>query len=193
MKSPGPVGLFGGSFNPPHVGHRALVLHAKRHLGLKRVRVLVSPQSPLKSARDYRSLAERLEATREMMRGMRHVSVEPEAETGPVFAVDTIERALQKSPGVPLVYLMGADSFAHFHRWYAWEEIMNTLPIAVVNRPGERLAAINSPAGSRYASARLPERFAKRLPFERAPAWCFLTGLHERISSTEIRMSQNLL
>ncbi len=193
MNGPGPVGLFGGSFNPPHVGHRALVLHAKKRLGLKRVRVLVSPQSPLKSAGSYSTLEERLAATKKVMRGLRHVSVEAEAETGPVFAVETVERALKEAPGVPLVYLMGADSFAQFHRWHAWEEIMSAVPIAVVNRPGERLSAIKGPAGLRYAAARLPERVAERLPFARAPAWCFLTGLSESISSTEIRSSEKHL
>ncbi|MEM0927858.1 MAG: nicotinate-nucleotide adenylyltransferase [Pseudomonadota bacterium] len=193
MKRPGPVGLFGGSFNPPHAGHRALVLHAQRRLGLTRVRILVSPQNPLKSAETYGSLDQRLAATEAMMRGVRGVSVEPEAAEGPAFAVDTVERALSQACGVPLVYLMGADSFAGLHRWKDWTSIMEALPLAVVNRPGERLGAIKGPAGRRYAAARVPEREARSLPFRSAPAWCFLTGLNQKISSSEIRRVQNPL
>ncbi|MEO1658591.1 MAG: nicotinate-nucleotide adenylyltransferase [Pseudomonadota bacterium] len=193
MKGRGPVGLFGGSFNPPHLGHRALVLHAQRRLGLNRVRVLVSPQNPLKSADVYGSLDERLDATRAVMRGITGVRVEPEAENGPAYAVDTIARALSQAGGAPLVYLLGADSFAGLHRWKAWTSIMEALPIAVINRPGERLAAVKSPAGRRYASSRVPEREALSLPHLKAPAWCFLTGVNQDVSSSEIRLHQNPL
>ncbi|MEM7739810.1 MAG: nicotinate-nucleotide adenylyltransferase [Pseudomonadota bacterium] len=191
MKGPDPVGLFGGSFNQPHEGHRALVLHAQRHLGLKRVRVLVSPQNPLKSAQTYAPLNDRLAATTALMRGLKGVSVEPEARRGPVFAAETVRQMINRSKGAPLIYLVGADSFAGFHKWHRWRSILESLPIAVINRPGCRLSALKSPAAMLYAHARVSERQALRLAGLQAPAWCYLNGLNKPISSSEIRLNQN--
>ncbi|MEO0700240.1 MAG: nicotinic acid mononucleotide adenylyltransferase, partial [Pseudomonadota bacterium] len=156
-----------------------------------RVRVLVSPQNPLKSAGIYDPFAVRLAETRSLMQGLKGVSVEPEAMQGPVFAADTIAQVLDQSKGVPLIYLIGADSFAGFHRWRHWQTIMESVPIAVISRPGCRLSAMKSPAALRYARARIPERQARSLIDAKAPAWCFLNGLNEPISSSEIRRHQN--
>ena len=187
------IGIFGGSFNPPHQGHRALVTYAQRQLGLSRVRVLVSPQNPLKRAGDYGAFEDRMAATTAMMRGLPFVSVEAESDTGPAYAVETVHRILRRSPGTPHVYLMGADSFAGLHRWKDWRAIIEAVPIAVINRPGLRLAAVKSPAARRYHKARIPEALAAGLADREAPAWCFLSGLRQNISSSEIRQNQNPL
>lgn len=181
------IGILGGSFNPPHEGHRALVTHAMRRLGLHQFRVLVSPQNPLKDAKAYAPLDERLAATRQLLRGLPRVRVAPEAKVGPVYAVRTVMELIRREPEQAFVYVMGADSFAGLHRWRQWRAIVEGVPIAVLARPGYRLAALKSPAALRYAGARIPERRARHLQSADAPAWVFIEDLAMPQSSTAIR------
>jgi nicotinate-nucleotide adenylyltransferase len=181
------IGVLGGSFNPPHQGHRALVRHAIRRLGLGGMRVLVTPQNPLKDASDYAPLEERILATERMMRGLPNVQVAPEAELGPVYAVDSIKRLIMRERGTPFVYVLGADSFANLHKWHRWRELMHMLPIAVVSRPGYRADALHSVAGRAFSRSELPERRATALPHHKAPAWCYIGGLSQPESSSMIR------
>ncbi len=185
-----PIGVLGGSFNPPHPAHRALVMYAMRRLDLAAVKVLVSPQNPLKNKDDYLPLEERLKLTKEQMSGLPKVTVEPESDEGPVYAVQTVTDLLARERHRRFVYLMGADSFANLHRWSQWRSIMETIPIAVISRPGYRMQALNSKAALSYRDARVPARLASRLAHDGAPAWCFLEGLSLPVSSTEIRAAQ---
>lgn len=186
------IGLLGGSFNPPHSGHRALVEHAMRRLRLNGVRVLVSPQNPLKEAASYLPLEERIEATRSLMRGLPSVRVEAEAETGPTFAIESIGRRVKRQPGRDFVYIMGADTFAGLDRWARWRELMELLPVAVISRPGYRLPALHSAAARAFAKARLPETTAPVLARMKAPAWTFIGGLEREEASTRIRSAAPL-
>ena len=185
------IGILGGSFNPPHLGHRALVQHALQRLSLGGMRLLVTPQNPLKDAGAYASLETRLAQTKDMMRGLPSVRVEPEAEIGPVFAAHSIRKIVTRNPGQPLVYVMGADSFSNLHQWYRWRELMHLLPIAIAGRPGFRMKALQSPAARAFSSARVQEARARSLPYRQAPAWCFLEGLARPESSTMIRRQEN--
>lgn len=184
------IGVLGGSFNPPHAGHRALVVYAMRRLEVARFRVLVSPQSPLKDAGDYTPLETRLEATRELFEGLPMVRVAPESDSSPAYAVNTIRRLVRRERKHRFVYVMGADAFAELHRWWRWREIVETIPIAVVSRPAHRLAPLNAPVARTYSRFRVREHDAGRLARMRAPAWCFLDGLNRRESSTEIRAAR---
>ncbi|MEE4211423.1 MAG: nicotinate-nucleotide adenylyltransferase [Parvularcula sp.] len=187
-----PIGVLGGSFNPPHPAHRALVMYAMRRLDLAGIKVLVSPQNPLKKKEDYLPIEERMRLTEEQMRGLPKVTVEPEAEDGPVYAVHTVSDLLARERHRRFVYLMGADSFANLHRWAQWRSIMDSIPIAVISRPGYRMQALNSKAALAYSEARLPARLAARLARHPTPAWCFLEGLSLPISSTELRDRKTL-
>lgn len=183
------IGILGGSFNPPHEGHRKLVQHAIRKLSLGGMRVLVTPQNPLKKASDYRPLQERIAFTNQVMRGMPTVRVAPEAEVGPVYAADSLKRLLTREPGTPFVYVMGADSFAGLHRWHRWREIMTMVPIAVISRPGYRVQAMHSVAARAFARGRVQEHDAVTLSLRKAPAWCYVGGLARPESSTALRQA----
>jgi nicotinate-nucleotide adenylyltransferase len=158
-----------------------------RRLNLSSVRVLVTPQNPLKEASDYAPLKERIEATKVMMRGLPNVHVAPEAELGPVYAVDSIRRLTMRERGTPFVYILGADSFASLHRWHRWRELMQLVPIAVVSRPGYSEDALHSVAARAFGRSQLPERKASRLAHQKAPVWCYVGGLSQPESSSMIR------
>ena len=140
------VGLFGGSFNPPHEGHTHVARTALRQLGLDRIIWLVSPGNPLKG--DPRPLTERLAAVRRFARGPKMIVSDVEARLGTRYTVDTIEALQRRFPGVQFVWIMGSDNLASFHLWKRWRRIARIVPLAVVTRPGFTRAALRRPARS---------------------------------------------
>lgn len=180
------IGLLGGSFDPPHMGHVHITRWALKSFGLDRVWWLVTPGNPLK-AHGPAPLDRRMAASRALMRDPRVVVTDIEARLGTRYTAETLAALLARYPGQRFTWLMGADNLADFHRWKDWDRIMETLPVGVLGRPGDQLAAGTSPAARRYARFRLPGRRAEALPWRRAPAWCLLTGPMVDLSSTELR------
>ena len=82
---------------------------------------------------------------------------------------------------------MGADNLAGFHRWDRWREIMATVPVGVLARPGQQLAAGLSPTARRFARWRLPASRRAALPFCDPPAWALVPGRMLDLSSSELR------
>ena len=181
------IGLYGGSFNPPHAAHRAASLLALKRLGLDRVWWLVTPGNPLKNNDGLPSLAERIALAREVADHPALVPTGLEAGLGTRFSHDTVAELVRRCPGVRFVWLMGADNLAGFHRWQRWRDIAALVPIAVIDRPGLSLNATAAPAAQALARWRVEETQAARLADLRAPAWTFLHGLKSPLSSTELR------
>lgn len=181
------VGLFGGSFNPPHEGHAHVAETAKRRLNLDRVVWLVSPQNPLKSGRETADLAERMALTRELAAGPGMIVSDLESRLGSAYTIDTIRSLKTRFPGVHFVWIMGADSLSTFHRWRGWTQIMREVPVAVVSRPWISLKSRFSPAARRFAHARRSPLEAPILPLLKPPAWVFLFGRFNFQSSTALR------
>jgi nicotinate-nucleotide adenylyltransferase len=181
------IGLLGGSFNPPHVAHRAISLFAIKRLKLDRVWWLVTPGNPLKDHGGLRDLAERAEAARKMADDPRIDVSCLEAVIGTRYTVDTITYLRRRAAGLRLVWIMGADNLAQFHRWENWRRIASEVPIAVIDRPPQSFRALAAPAAQALARYRLPENQAGRLADQRAPAWVFLTGMKLDLSSTALR------
>jgi nicotinate-nucleotide adenylyltransferase len=181
------VGLLGGSFNPPHEAHRAISLFAIKRLKLDRVWWLVSPGNPLKQRDALRDLEPRAEAARQMARDPRIDVSCLESVIGTRYTVDTITYLTRRLSGLRLVWIMGADNLAQFHRWQNWRRIAAEVPIAVIDRPPQSFRALAAPAAQALARYRLPENQADRLADRGAPAWVFLTGLKLNMSSTGLR------
>ncbi|MCB8836656.1 nicotinate-nucleotide adenylyltransferase [Aurantimonas sp. VKM B-3413] len=181
------IGLFGGSFNPPHAGHLLVAETAFRRLGLDRVWWMVSPGNPLKDHGILRPIAERVAASRKLAFSPRFDVTAFEAVHRVRFTADALRILQARRPDVRFVWIIGADSLGTIHRWQDWRWIVETTPIAVVDRPGATLAALSSPMARTYGFARLPESAATALAFRRAPAWVFLHGPRTPISSTLIR------
>ncbi|MEA2864575.1 MAG: nicotinate-nucleotide adenylyltransferase [Bradyrhizobium sp.] len=181
------IGLLGGSFNPPHIAHRAISLFAIKRLKLDRVWWLVTPGNPLKENGALRDPGQRAEAAREMADDPRIAVSCLESVIGTRYTVDTISYLRRRASGLRFVWIMGADNLAQFHRWENWRRIASEMPIAVIDRPPQSFRALAAPAAQALARYRLPENQAGRLADQRAPAWVFLTGMKLSLSSTGLR------
>ena len=182
------IGLLGGSFNPAHEGHRHISLLALKQLQLDQVWWLVSPQNPLKAADDMAPLAQRLAGAKAMAQHPRIRACDLESRLGTRYTVDTLAAMRRRWPQHAFVWLMGADNLVQLPRWRRWREIVEMMPMAVFNRPGESRRALPGAAAARYAGYRV--RRPAELPLAPAPAWCFLFSRLHPASSTAIRGEQ---
>lgn len=184
------IGLFGGSFNPAHEGHRLVALQCLKRLQLDRVWILVSPGNPLKDHTDLDSLDRRLEQTIKVMDDPRLQVTAFEAPLRFTYTSQTIAYLRETHPGVHFVWIMGADSLMSFDHWENWETIAASVPMAIYARPGSALRATRSPAATALAEARIPEDEATTLAGRPAPAWVYLRGVMSTASSTAIRQAR---
>ena len=177
------IGLLGGSFDPPHLGHVHITKQALKRFRLDRVWWLVSPGNPLKADAPA-SLERRMAACRVIMQNPRVEISDIEARLGTRYTADTLRELQRLYPRVKFTWLMGADNLAGFHKWQEWQWIAQNVRIGVMARPGEQLRAGLSPMVRQFARYRVP---AGALARHEAPAWALISGPMRDISSTDIR------
>jgi nicotinate-nucleotide adenylyltransferase len=180
------IGLFGGSFNPPHRGHREASLLALRKLGLDRVWWMVSPGNPLKE-QSPRPLAERLQAAARLAAHSRIDISGAEAMFRTRYTADLVQVLKTRAPATRFVWLMGGDNLGQFHLWERWRRIAGQMPIAVINRPGHLQAPLFAPAAQALGAFRIDEADATNLADREPPAWIYLTGPRTAASSSALR------
>lgn len=181
------VGLFGGSFNPPHAGHELVADIALRRLKLDQLWWMVTPGNPLKSRNELAPLAERIALCEKITHDPRIKVTAFEQALGQSYTAKTLEKVRQKNRGVRFVWVMGADNLKNFHLWQNWQTIAKTFPIAVIDRPGATLAYLSSKMAKTFDYARIDEEDAASLASRPAPAWTFIHGPRSPLSSTALR------
>ncbi|MFD1695638.1 nicotinate-nucleotide adenylyltransferase [Roseibium aestuarii] len=184
------IGIFGGSFNPPHSGHRLVAMTALRRLRLDQVWWLVTPGNPLKDKTELAPLERRIHMTAALANHPRMHVTAHEVALGTSFTAETLRQLCRKRPSLRFVWIMGADNLAGFHRWQNWRTIVETVPVAVIDRPDASLSVLSSPMAQAYRTSRIDDSDAACLPELRAPAWTFLRGPLDETSSTELRRRQ---
>ena len=197
------VAFFGGSFDPPHLGHLAVARAAR--IGLDLDTVLFAPvgAQPLKQRGATASFEDRLEMTRLAIAGEAGFEISladaPNDAGKPNYSIETLERLREElGPGCKLYFLMGADSFLGLNKWHRACEIPFAAPLIVASRPGQRLEGVKAalPAGSTIEATPERDRRAGNLEVrayeilnsagENAEFY-LLPGLDCDISATEVR------
>lgn len=184
------IGLFGGSFNPPHEGHVHVCEQALRKLNLSQVWWLVTPGNPLKDHSQLAPLGQRLAAC-EAITSNPHMKITAcEQSMTTRYTFDTLTRIVETNPGVHFVWIMGADNLGQFHLWQRWREIAELMPIAVIDRPESTLSLHSAKAARVLDWCRVDEDDASLLAYARPPAWSFLHGPRNSLSSTALRANR---
>lgn len=178
------VGLLGGSFDPAHEGHVHITREALARMGLDQVWWLITPGNPLKT-RQPAPMVDRLAQARSVMDHPRVRITKLETYLGTTTTADTIDRLRAIYPQVRFVWLMGADNLVQFHRWGRWRDILRSVPVGVLARPGSGVAARLSVAAQAFRVHQV-ER-GEGLGARRAPAWCFVNLPMHAASSSAIR------
>ncbi len=182
------IGLLGGSFNPAHEGHRQLSLAAIDALGLDELWWLVSPGNPLKEGEsDMAPYPARLASAEEMASGTPIRASDFERSAGTRYTIDTLQALIRDFPDDRFIWLMGADTVADFHRWKAWRDIAQLLPIAVLPRPGYDEPARAARAMGWLSRFVRPESQAKDWTEWSPPALLFLSLPTNPASATALR------
>lgn len=135
------VGLFGGSFDPPHNAHLALACSAVQALALDELRWIPAGQ-PWQKSRTISPAAQREAMVRlaiEGQPGQRLERIELE-RSGPSVTLDTVQALREREPGTEWLLLIGADQYANLHTWRGWERLLALATLAVAQRPGEHPA-----------------------------------------------------
>jgi nicotinate-nucleotide adenylyltransferase len=132
------IGLFGGTFDPPHVGHLVLAECARDRLRLDEVRFIPAGQPPHKRGARITPARHRVAMARLAVRGHPafRVSTLEARRGGPSFTIETLREVAAAAPRDRLYLLMGADSLDEFGAWREPEAILRLATLAVAGRPG---------------------------------------------------------
>ncbi len=131
------VGIFGGSFDPVHIGHLVVAEHAADRLGLDRVRFVPTGQQPLKAGH-HAGAEDRLAMVAAAIRDNPRFLLDPREarRPGPSYTVDTLRALAAEAPGDALFFLVGADAAGEMAAWRDVQGIAALATIVVLTRPG---------------------------------------------------------
>ncbi len=161
------VGIFGGSFNPIHVGHAIIASHVIQHADLDQIWLMVAPLNPLKEPNAHNNDIDRLRMTELVSRHIDGVETSAFEFTlpRPSYTIQTLKALQEKFPDHEFSLIIGADNWAVFKKWKDWETIIANHDILIYPRLGYEVT--------------IPEEYAHRVKLTDAPII--------EVSSTRIR------
>ena len=137
-------GLFGGTFNPLHRGHLAVILHVKEAFNLDTIHLIPSAIPPHKPLTNLAPAADRFEMVKRSVADI-HGLVASDVEIirkGPSFTIDTVEHFINATPRTTeLRLIVGSDAFFEMDTWKKGRTIFSLIPTIVMIRPGEEKQA----------------------------------------------------
>jgi len=132
------IGLFFGSFNPFHIGHKIISNYMVEFSDLEKVMFVVSPQNPLKEKKSLLDQNHRLQIIRAEVQDNNKLDVS-DIEfkmTQPSYTINTLVRLKEEHPKNEYALIMGADNLQNFHKWKNYEQILEDYSVYVYPRLG---------------------------------------------------------
>jgi nicotinate-nucleotide adenylyltransferase len=170
------LGLFGGSFDPVHLGHLLVALAAVEELGLDRLFFIPAAQSPFKPENRPAPAAARLQLLRLALAGKAVCEVDDQEirRGGTSYAVETVRNYAKRFPQAEIFYLIGADNVSKLHEWREADELAQRAEFIAIPRPGEPVTAFPKPFRGRMlqgfslgiSSSQIRARVKAGLPVE---------------------------
>jgi nicotinate-nucleotide adenylyltransferase len=170
------IGLFGGSFDPIHLGHLLVAQAAREELGLGRLFLIPAAQSPFKPDIRPTPAPERVRLLRLALAGQTWCEIdEQEVNRGGVsYTIETVRDFAGRFPAAQLFYLIGADHLPQLPMWRAAEELARLLEFVVIPRPGQVEKPFPAPFRGRWltgfpvglSSSQVRERVKAGLPID---------------------------
>ena len=132
------IGIFGGCFNPPHLGHMRLAVEILETMRPCRLDFLPCAVPPHKSGRSVLPFALRARMLEEAIAGEEGFRVNrmENERSGPSYTVDTLRVYRAREPGARFFFIVGAEDFSHIHTWREWRHLPALADIVVVPRSG---------------------------------------------------------
>ena len=181
------VGLLGGTFDPPHIGHLKISTEAIKKLKLFEVWWIVALQNPLKFRQNKENFTERFKKSEIYTKEYSNIKISClEKKYNINFSIDTIHSLKKNFKDIDFIWLMGADNFVKLHYWKKWHNFMKEVPVAVFNRPGYSQQALTSMAAYYYRKYR-HINYKKPMMDLSSPKWVFIWDVNEKVSSSYIR------
>ncbi len=136
------IGIFGGTFDPPHIGHLILAAEASAQLRLQRLLWVLTPDPPHKRNQQLTAVHIRLALVQAALKDdasfeLCRVDLD---RPGPHYTLDTVKLIQQQYPADELFYLIGGDSLHDFPNWYQSEQLLTSVTgLGVMRRPGDQI------------------------------------------------------
>jgi nicotinate-nucleotide adenylyltransferase len=166
-----------------------MAMLARKILGLDEIWWMVTPQNPLKPSEDMSLLQNRLAYARKLVGKRTYIRViAPELGARNNYTFNILNLLYKVAPRVNFVWIMGADNLIQFHEWHRYRDIVDRIPMAVIDRPGYSYTALS--VGRLILSRRVPARRLGKLEREnraKPPIWCFISERRHHASATALR------
>lgn len=170
-------GLYGGSFNPVHNGHKAVADYALHALGLDKIIWLVTPHNPFKDISVYMPFEQRLLQVTHHITNPHHIISDIEQRIMSKNTYQTLAYLTKRYPTVEFTYIIGSDSLSHLHTWHFFKQLTKMVKFAIIVRPTHRFS-IHGFGAIRYFK-------------QHNTPYSLLLKPFQFISSTEIRQKNN--
>ncbi|MBC7458310.1 MAG: nicotinate (nicotinamide) nucleotide adenylyltransferase [Bdellovibrionaceae bacterium] len=141
------IGIFGGSFNPPHNGHVNSLVTVQKKMGFDKIHIIPNNQNPLKIPTELPNAEHRIEMSKQAFATYGPAFFIDDIEIkrgGKSYTIDTVLELRKQYDAKDLYLIIGADNFETFSEWKDWKKILSEINLVVTTRPGYEIPEAES-------------------------------------------------
>ena len=138
------LGILGGSFDPPHLGHLKISLESKKRFKLNKIIWAITKKNPFKK-KSALNLKSRVDLSKKIVKKYSFIKIQHfENKIKSNRTIDLINYLTKKNKNTSIYLIMGADNLINFHKWLKWKKISEKCQIIVFDRMGFKSSSLNS-------------------------------------------------